>query len=91
MRLFRLSDGVVEMPEKDSATRAFRSTDTQTARTAILHLTPSSANETMRFYSHKNAYASFVVWAGSFLFFDGSKTEQLHHRDFIFIPPVRVF
>ncbi|OBS29572.1 hypothetical protein FPOA_03510 [Fusarium poae] len=79
------------MPEKDSATRAFRSTDTQTARTAILHLTPSSANETMRLYSRKDAYTSFVVWAGSFLFFDGDKTEQLCRGDFIFIPPGTVY
>lgn len=91
MRLFRLSDGVIEMPEKDSATRIIRSTDLKTASTAILHVIPNPGNETMRFYSHKNAYAAFIVWTGCFLFFDGDKTEQLRGGDFIFIPPVREF
>ncbi|QPC77992.1 hypothetical protein HYE68_008744 [Fusarium pseudograminearum] len=91
MRLFRLSDGVIEMPEKDSATRIIRSTDPKTANTAILHVTPSPANETMRFYSHKNAHAAFIVWTGCFLFFDGEKTEQLRRGDFIFIPPGTVY
>ncbi|KAL6922443.1 hypothetical protein FSHL1_006403 [Fusarium sambucinum] len=91
MRLFRLSDGVIEMPEKDSATRIVRSTDAKMATTAILHLAPNPENEAMRFYSHKNAYAAFVVWTGCFLFFNGDKTEQLRRGDFIFIPPGTVY
>jgi len=91
MRLFRLSDGVIEIPEKDSASRIISSTDAKRAKTAILHLAPNPENESMRFYSHKDAYAAFVVWTGCFLFFDGDKTEQLRRGDFIFIPPVSNF
>ncbi|KAM0491047.1 hypothetical protein ACHAP8_010935 [Fusarium lateritium] len=61
------------------------------ATTAILHLAPNPENEAMRFYSHKNAYAAFVVWTGCFLFFNGDKTEQLRRGDFIFIPPGTVY
>ncbi|GKU16408.1 cupin protein [Fusarium langsethiae] len=79
------------MPEKDSAGRIIRSADANTAKTAILHITPNPANEAMRFYSHNNAYAAFVVWTGCFLFFNGDKTEELHRGDFIFIPPGTVY
>jgi mannose-6-phosphate isomerase-like protein (cupin superfamily) len=91
MKLFRLTERVIEMPEKDSAGRIIRSADANTAKTAILHITPNPANEAMRFYSHNNAYAAFVVWTGCFLFFNGDKTEELHRGDFIFIPPGTVY
>jgi hypothetical protein len=82
---------MIEMPEKDSATRIVCSGGMKSEKTVILHLTPNPTREVMRFYSHQNAYAAFVVWNGCFLFFNGNKTEQLCRGDFIFIPPVNSF
>jgi mannose-6-phosphate isomerase-like protein (cupin superfamily) len=82
---------MIEMPEKDSATRIVCSGGMKSEKTVILQLTPNPTKEVMRFYSHQNAYAAFVVWNGRFLFFNGEKTEQLCRGDFIFIPPVNSF
>ncbi|KAH7241398.1 hypothetical protein BKA59DRAFT_401267 [Fusarium tricinctum] len=79
------------MPEKDSATRIVCSGGMKSEKTVILQLTPNPTKEVMRFYSHQNAYAAFVVWNGRFLFFNGEKTEQLCRGDFIFIPPGIVY
>jgi quercetin dioxygenase-like cupin family protein len=91
MRLIKLTGGMIEMPEKDSATRIIGSAEMESGKTVILHLTPNPAKDVMRFYSHQNAYAAFVVWNGRFLFFNGDKTEQLCRGDFVFIPPVSYF
>ncbi|RGP78643.1 cupin domain-containing [Fusarium longipes] len=88
IRLIKLTGGgTIGMPEKDSATRIMRSGEVQSEKTVILHLTPNPTEEAMRFYSHQNAYAAFVVWHGRFLFVNGNKTEQLCRGDFVFIPP----
>ncbi|KPA38775.1 cupin protein [Fusarium langsethiae] len=79
------------MPEKDSATRIMGSGEIKSEKTVILHLTSNSTKEVMRFYSHQNAYAAFVIWHGRFLFVNGDKTEQLCRGDFIFIPPGIVY